>query len=282
VADCDEDPEASCETDLAETSAHCGACHAPCPNDVNLSIGGVPCLAGECQYPTSCGELRKAFPNAASGVYRLDPDGPTGLVAPFDAHCELIDDVGWTLALKADGALSTFELTSTFWDDDVPYQADHPDLLDGVEAKLPSYWTMPVGRLLAVMIDPDDAQLRSFIIELAAPSASLRALFAQNLPTQLDTTAWRGLLSVVSWQDGCNAQGFNRPIGTGQHVYGRLALVMNEQQDCESCDSWIGFGLRAEGGVLPSVGNYAAGDAGTIHGGNRDTRAFGLLLIGDP
>ena len=92
---CDAVASNGCETDLRTTAAHCGRCGAACGAE-------QACRAGACvsTLPTSCGEILRTTPTAASGRYRIDPDG-TGPLGSLDVYCNMTDDGGgWTLVAQ--------------------------------------------------------------------------------------------------------------------------------------------------------------------------------------
>ena len=115
----------------------------------------------------------------------------------------------------------------------------------------------------------DDGQKKFKGIDISA--ASLHALIAGGHyhQTSLGREAWKGLLKSGSLQQNCNREGFNAQAA---HFKIRIGILSNEQNDCGSDDSYIGFGSTSD----PSTGNraYHGGDAG-----DRNTKVFGYILV---
>ena len=103
---------------------------------------------------------------------------------------------------------------------------------------------------------------------------SLRSIF--NAGTEVFSSsgrnAWKGLVSSSSLQTNCNKEGFNMKDGNSPSLLLRLGYVANEQNDCNSCDSFIGVGAKWR----ISCGNIAAASPDN---GNRNTPAMCYLLV---
>ena len=162
----------------------------------------------------------------------------------------------------------TFKWNSQYWKSKEPYNAAGGlDGLDKQETKLATYWTTPFNK---VCIGMDDEAQRSFkSIEISADS--LHALIAggEYNKTSLGRHEWKGLLKNGSLQINCNREGFN---AQARHFKIRIGILSNENDDCNSCDSYIGFGSSGD----PSTGNRAKYSPDN---GDRNTKTFGYILV---
>ena len=264
--------------DTSSTATNCGSCGVVCDR-------AQPCVAGVCQPLTSCAALKAADSTLPSGAYTIDPDG-SGPLSPFGVFCEMSDGTnGWTLALKVDGAQTTFAFDAALWTNDVLLNPGSFDLTM-VEAKFRSFNELPVTQVRALMLDGGTSRT----ITLPVAASSLRALFSGPfVATSAGRASWLSLVADGSLQANCNAEGFNldfsiATIGPRPRV--RLGIVGNQEADCSSPDSFLGFGaliattdLFCFGGVDPKV---TTGDvAGAVCGAPTDkaTKTFGMLFV---
>ena len=94
----------------------------------------------------------------------------------------------------------------------------------------------------------------------------------QFTPTTAGRSAWKSLITGSSLQRNCNREGFD--VSCSSFAL-RIGIASNEQDDCLSCDSFLGFGSS-----LNSVhcGNYAAGDW-VSDNGDMKASTFGYILV---
>ena len=129
-------------------------------------------------------------------------------------------------------------------------------LLDHQETKLPTYWSTPFTKIcLAMKIGH---QVNSIVINKQANS--LHSLIADGnyRSTSLGRDTWKKLIGQqASLQRNCNQEGFNchgAPHISGMKV--RIGIISNEQKDCITPDSSIGFGT----GIYPHQDNTCGND----------------------
>jgi Fibrinogen beta and gamma chains, C-terminal globular domain len=231
----------------------------------------------------SCQALHTSDPSQKSGVYMLDPGGG---VTPFNAYCEMSQSGGgWTLVLKINGTLQTFQYYAGAWEDTNAYQPSFPDF-DGNEAKLPSFWTIPFTDLLVAMNDggasdggASDAGATTWLmLTPTSGGTSLQAVLSGEsyVSTSAGRSAWEALITspTPSLQQYCNQEGLDVTVGSNVKV--RIGLVANDTNDCGSPDSFIGLGGYSEPEL--ACGNFADGSYSPDNG-PRATATFGYVLV---
>ena len=105
---------------------------------------------------------------------------------------------------------------------------------------------------------------------------SLRSLIADGeyRSTSLGRHTWKKLIGrQASLQRNCNLEGFN----SQSYSKARIGIISNQENDCFTCDSRIGFGTEGypyhDGNTC---GNWAR------HGGDngdRNIKAMGYILV---
>ena len=121
-------------------------------------------------------------------------------------------------------------------------------------------------------------------------ASSLFKVIAGGATTE--TTAgrrsWKSLIAGSSLQNNCNKEGFNlkvhEPFGELMtDVYVRIGLVANNENDCSSCDSCIGFGVSFKScfGTHSSItcGNIALCKDYSHYDIDTSISAFGYILV---
>jgi hypothetical protein len=232
--------------------------------------GGCPgrsyCQGSTCVY-ASCKDLKASLPSSHSGVYLIDPD-LSGTSPPFPAFCGMgISDGGWTLLMKVDGNAKTFVRDSPLWENDETYQPSAAGF-DLTEAKLASYSLLPFANLL---IGFHVGTTTHFAL-LAIGGSSLRDLMASGYhPSALGRAGWE-TIAEGSLQTNCNSEGVN--VNTPMASV-RLGILANENNDCNTCDSFIGFGGFYQGKDSFACGNLALYSPDK---GDRATPLFGYIF----
>ena len=108
---------------------------------------------------------------------------------------------------------------------------------------------------------------------------SLYSLIAdgQYRATSLGRDTWKTLIgSQASLQLNCNKEGFNAVGSTSTRSKARIGVIGNEQNDCNSCDSRIGFGTGGQRDDSNTCGNEATSSPDN---GNKHIKAIGYILV---
>ena len=213
-------------------------------------------------------------------------------------------DGGWTLAMKIAGtqvnSLSplrnswyywnehrqiknailvfqrTFHYDSQFWSNRDAYNfAGAKTGFDSQETKLPTYWNTSFSKIcLGTKIDH---QLKFIVIHRHANSLFSLIADGKYRATSLGRNTWKSLVGPqASLQLNCNKEGFNAVGDSPSHSKARIGITANEQNDCGSCDSRIGFGTGGQPDDSNTCGNEAtwSPDNGIKH-----IKAMGYILV---
>lgn len=208
-------------------------------------------IAVTCAAVKSCKEILAADASAPSGVYTLG-DGAT----TYAAYCDQTSEGGgWTLALKGGlAAGSKLAHDSAMWTDTTTFGTDSPDLASDKEAKLASFNGLAFTAVRVSLIANGITGGFSF----PSTGTSLRAVFAAGAKATTGVTRnqWVGAIEGSGLQPNCNdLQGFNITGGNGYAV--RLGMLgNNENFECTSTDSAIGFGLKVGTASVGASGAY--------------------------
>ena len=119
-------------------------------------------------------------------------------------------------------------------------------------------------------------QIKFIVINKQANS--LHSLIADGVyrATSLGRDTWKSLIgSQGSLQRYCNKEGFNVE-GNIANSKARIGIIGNEQRNCVSPDSRIGFGTGGYPETRNTCGNEAKHEGDK---GNKQIRAMGYILV---
>ncbi|XP_015755547.1 PREDICTED: uncharacterized skeletal organic matrix protein 5-like [Acropora digitifera] len=178
---------------------------------------------------------------------------------------------GWTPVMKIDGSKQTFHYDSNYWSNKVGVNPDGGKVgFDSNESKLPTYWNTPFSRICLGM---KIGEAMNFIV-IQKQAESLHSLIADGLfrPTSLGRNAWKSLIgSQGSLQLKCNKEGFNAYNVVSR---ARIGIIANNNNDCLTPDSRIGFGTGGSHGHSNTCGNAAR-----LYADNGDINLMSMCYI---
>ncbi|XP_022809518.1 uncharacterized protein LOC111346494, partial [Stylophora pistillata] len=226
---------------------------------------------------TSCKEQYAKDSSCTSEVYPLMFGSQK-----IPVYCHMGDfgcgDGGWTLAMKIDGKKGTFHYDSHFWSDKNSYNLlGGKTGFDSQETKLPTYWKTPFSKICLVMrIGPQ----KKFIV-MRRQANSLFSLLADGKyrNTTIGRSTWKTLIGLeASLQPNCNKDGFNAMGSAKGSSRARIGFLGNNEGDCVTPDSRIGFGTGGYHDDTNTCGNEALDHPSSDNGG-KHIKAMGYILV---
>ena len=178
----------------------------------------------------------------------------------------------------------TFHFDSEFWSNKSDFNlAGGKTGFDSQETKLPTYWNTPFSKICLGM--KIRGQEKTSFILINKPADSLYSLIADGRyrATSLGRDTWKTLIgSEASLQRKCNKQGFNAACSRDDASRARIGILGNEgsmtNDQCDSCDSRIGFGTGGFPDKSNTCGNVASGSYSPDNG-DRQFKAMGYILV---
>ena len=119
-------------------------------------------------------------------------------------------------------------------------------------------------------------QLRFIVINRHANSLFSLIADGKYRATSLGRNTWKWLIgSRASLQRNCNKEGFNA-VGDTRHSKARIGIIANQENNCRTCDSRIGFGTGGFADDSNTCGNQATHSPDN---GNKHIKAMGYILV---
>ena len=171
---------------------------------------------------------------------------------------------------------TTFHYNAPYWSDYKGYNLPGGETgFDKQETKLPTYWNTSFSKICLGM---KIGQQLGFIV-INKQADSLHSLIADGRyrATSLGREKWKELIgSQGSLQKKGNKEGFNVVCSSKGHSKARIGIVSDGGENCDSCDSRIGFGT----GGSPDNSNTCGNEAGVSpDNGYKHIKAMGYILV---
>ena len=123
----------------------------------------------------------------------------------------------------------------------------------------------------------NDNQPKFIVINQQANSLYSLIADGQYRNTLLGRDTWKSLIgSKASLQYNCNKEGFNAVSDNPDFSKARIGIISNEQDNCATCDSSIGFGTGGKHDKTNSCGNEASHNSDN---GDKHIKTMGYILV---
>ena len=171
---------------------------------------------------------------------------------------------------------STFHYDSDYWTSKTEFNRRGGQTgFDFAETKLPTYWNTPFSQICVGMKIGHQIKFTRISVD----ANSLYSLIADGhyRSTSLGRNPWKSLIgSQGSLQTNCNKEGFNVRSQRPSNAKARIGILSNNENDCISCDSRIGFGTGGNHDDTNTCGNEATYSADN---GDKHIKAMGYILV---
>ncbi|XP_078351653.1 uncharacterized protein LOC144636339 [Oculina patagonica] len=269
------------DIDECALGTHDCSANAVCNNSIGSYV--CSCISGYfgdglfCKS-SPCKELYDKNLDNGNKAYLLTLGSDT-----IPVYCHMTADLGacggggWTLVMKMNGKQQNFHYGSNLWSNKETFNVAGGETgFDFQETKLPTYWNTSFSKIcLGMKISLDD-QTDFIVIDKQANSLYSLIADGQYRATSLGRDTWKTLIgSQASMQRNCNKEGFNARISSGG-ARARIGLIANNENDCSSCNSRIGFGTGGSPDDSNSCGNAAQWSSDN---GDVNVAAMGYIFV---
>jgi len=120
-------------------------------------------------------------------------------------------------------------------------------------------------------------QINFIVINKQANSLYSLIADGQYRATSLGRNTWKALIGFqASLQSNCNKEGFNAVSNSTDHSKARIGIISNQQNNCETSESRIGFGTGGINDNSNSCGNEASHSP---NNGDKHIKAMGYIIV---
>ena len=171
----------------------------------------------------------------------------------------------------------TFHYDSNIWTNNYTFNIRGGEtIFDAQETKLATYWDTPFSKICLGMKIHGEDNINFLVINQVADSLYSLIADGEHRATSLGRDTWKTLIgSQASLQINCNKEGFNARCLRDLNSRARIGVVTNNQDDCRTCDSRIGFGS----GGLPDDSNTCGQAAQNGDNGSKFVKAMCYLFV---
>ena len=172
----------------------------------------------------------------------------------------------------------TFHYEALYWKNYIEHNpAGGETGFDTEETKLPTYWNTPFFKICLGM--KIGQQLKFIVINKQANSLYSLIADGNYRNTSLGRNTWKKLIgSQASLQLNCNKEGFNAAVYNFWYdpSMARIGILGNNENECKTPDSRIGFGTGGQQDDNNTCGNEASYSPDND---DRHIKAMGYILV---